>query len=52
MKKAYLLLFLCLINCSKTEKNQLKPVSVKEFKEFVNATGYETDAEKYGWSIV
>ena len=52
MKRAYLLLFLCLINCSKTEKNQLKPISVKEFKEFVNATGYETDAEKYGWAIV
>ena len=52
MKKAYLLLFLSLINCSKIEQNQLKPVSVKEFKEFVNATGYETDAEKYGWSIV
>lgn len=52
MKKAYLFFFFCLIYCSKAEKNQLKPISVKDFKEFVNATGYETDAEKYGWSIV
>ena len=52
MKKAYLFFFFCLIYCSKAEKNQLKPISVKDFKEFVNATGYETDAEKYGWAIV
>jgi len=52
MKKAYLFFFFCLIYCSKAEKNQLKPISVKDFKEFVNATGYKTDAEKYGWSIV
>jgi len=52
MKKAYLFFFFCLIYCSKADKNQLKPISVKDFKEFVNATGYETDAEKYGWSIV
>ena len=24
----------------------------KQFKEFISATGYETDAERYGWSIV
>ena len=41
-----------MVYCSKTLKNQLKPVSVKDFKEFVDATGYQTDAEKYGWSIV
>ncbi|MEE3034942.1 MAG: SUMF1/EgtB/PvdO family nonheme iron enzyme [Bacteroidota bacterium] len=52
MKKVYLLFFFSLIYCSKIDQNHLKPVSVKEFKEFVNATGYQTDAEKYGWSIV
>ena len=52
MEKVYLLLLVCLVYCSKTLKNQLKPVSVKDFKEFVDATGYQTDAEKYGWSIV
>ncbi|WP_369824984.1 formylglycine-generating enzyme family protein [Sporosarcina sp. P13] len=38
---------------------QLKPflldkytVSNAQFKEFVTATGYRTDAEKYGWSFV
>jgi len=29
-----------------------KTVSVKEFKDFVNATGYVTSAEEYGWSFV
>ena len=52
MEKVYLLLLVCLVYCSKTLKNQLKPVSVKDFKEFVDATGYQTDAERYGWSIV
>lgn len=40
-------------------KVQLKPflidkytVSNAQFKEFVTATGYQTDAEKYGWSFV
>lgn len=34
------------------ENNALSPVTVADFKEFVQATGYTTDAEKYGWSIV
>jgi len=38
-------------SCSKTEKN-LMPVSYAQFEEFVTQTGYITDAEKYGWSIV
>ncbi len=41
---------LLLVNCQKADK--LYPVSVKEFSEFVSETGYVTDAEKYGWSIV
>ena len=43
---------LILTFCSNVEEKNLKPVTVKEFKEFVNTTGYETDAERYGWSIV
>jgi len=45
------LIFVLLIfsNC----KNEtLHPVSVAEFSEFVEATGYVTDAEKFDWSIV
>lgn len=30
----------------------LQTVTVAEFAEFVEATNYVTDAEKYGWSIV
>ncbi|MFC2175346.1 SUMF1/EgtB/PvdO family nonheme iron enzyme [Bacteroidota bacterium] len=30
----------------------LKPVSYAEFEQFIDATQYVTDAEKYGWSIV
>jgi len=33
-------------------KNNLTPVSYSQFELFVNQTGYITDAEKYGWSIV
>ena len=52
MKKIYLLSLLFLTFCSKVEEKSLNSVTVKQFKEFINATGYETDAERYGWSIV
>jgi len=52
MKKIYLLSLLFLTFCSNVKEKSLNPVTVKQFKEFINATGYETDAERYGWSIV
>ncbi len=52
MKKIYLLSLLFLTFCSNVEEKSLNPVTVKQFKEFIIATGYETDAERYGWSIV
>ncbi len=52
MKKNYLFSLLFLTSCSNVEEKSLNPVTVKQFKEFINATGYETDAERYGWSIV
>ncbi len=39
-----------LISCQK-EQN-LKTVTVQDFSQFIEATGYVTDAEKFGWSIV
>lgn len=50
-----LLLFYSLItylatSCTKPE--QLQPVSVAEFSKFISETGYTTDAEKFGWSII
>jgi len=33
-------------------KKEIKTVSVQDFAAFVEATGYITDAEKYGWSVV
>ena len=39
-----------LISCQKEQV--LKPVTVQDFSKFVEATGYVTDAEKFGWSIV
>ena len=33
-------------------KTNLTPVSYSQFELFVKQTGYITDAEKYGWSIV
>ncbi len=32
--------------------DKLSPVTVADFEAFVEATGYVTDAERYGWSIV
>lgn len=52
MKKLCLFLFVILISCSSQKDLSLKTVSVKEFKNFVNATGYVTSAEEYGWSFV
>lgn len=33
-------------------KEKLEVVTYSQFEEFVEATGYVTDAERYGWSIV
>ena len=52
MNKIHLLFFVTLTFCCNVEQIFLKPVTVKDFKEFVSAIGYQTDAEKYGWSIV
>ena len=34
------------------ESLQLQPVTVADFRRFVQASGYVTDAERFGWSIV
>ena len=46
------LLFLGLSFFLGVQTPQLKPVTVADFKRFINATQYITDAERYGWSIV
>ena len=51
-KKLYLLFFLFLTFCTNVKERSLKPVTVSEFREFVNESNYQTDAERYGWSIV
>ena len=54
MLKNFNVVFLSLISfssCSEGKIN-LTPVSYSQFELFVNETGYVTDAEKYGWSIV
>ena len=52
MKKIYLLFLFFLTFCSNVKEKNLNPVTVEQFREFINDTGYETDAERYGWSIV
>ena len=52
MKKLHLFLFALLFLCTSPKDLSLKTVSVNEFKDFVNATGYVTSAEEYGWSFV
>jgi len=43
--------FITFLSCNE-EKINLTPVSYSQFELFVDQTGYITDAEKYGWSIV
>lgn len=55
--KAFIVV-LCLIICTacsnmpSTSSATLRVVTHKDFKTFVHATGYTTDAEQFGWSIV
>ena len=52
MKINYLFLSLWVILCCESQQSKLIPVSVNQFKDFIEATGYKTDAEQFGWSIV
>ena len=52
MKKILMILSLVLISCTSKIDYDLRTVSVKEFKEFINETGSITSAEEYGWSFV
>ena len=52
MKRFALLLFLIFNSCLGEDQLNLKPVTVAEFREFIDDSNYMTDAEKYGWSIV
>ena len=52
MKRFPLLLFLIFNSCLGEDQLNLKPVTVQEFREFIEDSNYMTDAEKYGWSIV
>ena len=52
MKRFPLLLFLIFNSCLGEGQLNLKPVSVADFREFIDDSNYMTDAEKYGWSIV
>ena len=46
-----LILYSCLFSCENRQL-ELLPVSRAHFQAFVDATGYITDAEKFGWSVV
>ena len=52
MRNYTIIFFFSLVIFSCSKDYNLKTVSVKEFKEFINATGYITSAEQYGWSFV
>ena len=45
-------MFMLLCGCGNSNSYYLKPITVKDFAKFVQQTGYITDAEKFGWSIV
>lgn len=50
MKKLFILpIFFVIISCSQPKLTQ---VTTADFREFVDQTNYQTDAEKYDWSIV
>ncbi|MFN0049845.1 MAG: SUMF1/EgtB/PvdO family nonheme iron enzyme, partial [Cytophagales bacterium] len=47
--------FVAMVSCAKEPTNsneKLEVVTHDQFNEFVKKTGYITDAEKFGWSIV
>jgi formylglycine-generating enzyme required for sulfatase activity len=48
----YLFLFLIFFKSCNEDEIDLKAVTYSQFESFVNETGYITDAEKFGWSIV
>lgn len=50
----YLSICFLFLECSSNSisKKTLEVVTYKQFEEFVSKTGYITDAEKFGWSIV
>ena len=41
-----------LLGCQSKTKQGLEVVTYQRFEKFVTETGYVTDAEKFGWSIV
>ncbi|MEM7183152.1 MAG: SUMF1/EgtB/PvdO family nonheme iron enzyme [Spirochaetota bacterium] len=49
---AAVLVILLLFFLKTNPSPRLQPVSILQFATFVKETGYITDAEKYGWSIV
>jgi hypothetical protein len=56
MKKLFLILCIVVLCVGYMHNNphqkMLEVVTYAQFEEFVSETGYVTDAEKYGWSIV
>lgn len=52
MKIKYLFLSLWIMLSCENQRVSIIPVSVNQFKDFIEATDYKTDAEKFGWSIV
>lgn len=54
MKWVLLFFAMSMISCTmdKSLKEKLEVVTYSQFDEFVKKTGYITDAEKFGWSIV
>jgi len=54
-REIMMIILLSFFSCqmeSPTSKEKFEVVTYKQFNEFVKTTGYVTDAEKFGWSIV
>ena len=54
IKWVWLFVMVIAMSCetSPSLKEKLEVVTYRQFEEFVQKTGYITDAEKFGWSIV
>jgi len=52
IKLVFVIFVLSICSCKSNSEEKLEVVTYSQFNQFVKKTGYVTDAERFGWSIV